>query len=147
MLLSLIQWIQINRAIRLKGRLTKANKIMPMRTVFQMQTLKNPADIEPNAEAFKAWMSKAEKMIDSTMKNAMEQLKEVGAAMARGKAFVGGTAGRNMNNAGNRKEYVIRFRVRDGQIKSGKRFGVSAAQVIYEATNKPAIVKLLSCRP
>jgi hypothetical protein len=51
-----------------------------------------------------------------------------------------------MNNADNRKEYVIRFRVRDGQIKSGKRFGVSAAQVIYEATNEPAIVELLSCR-
>ena len=54
---------------------------MPTRTVFQLQTLKNPADIEPNADAFREWMSQAEEMIDSTMKNAMEQLTEVGAAM------------------------------------------------------------------
>jgi hypothetical protein len=33
-----------------------------------------------------------------------------------------------------------------GQIKSGKRFGVSAAQVLYEITNESAIVEVLSCR-
>lgn len=46
-----------------------------------------------------------------------------------------------------RKEYLIRFKTRDGQIKSSKRFGVSATQVIVEATNESAIVELLSCRP
>jgi hypothetical protein len=46
-----------------------------------MQTLKNPGEIEPNADAFKEWMGQAEKIIDSTMKNAMEQLTEVGTAI------------------------------------------------------------------
>jgi hypothetical protein len=46
-----------------------------------MHTLKDPADMEPNADAFKEWMSQAEKMIDSTMSTALEQLKEVGTAM------------------------------------------------------------------
>ena len=48
-----------------------------------------------------------------------------------------------MNNPENRKEYVIRFRTRDSQIKSGKRFGIGACQVINEATNESAIVELL----
>jgi hypothetical protein len=51
-----------------------------------------------------------------------------------------------MNNPEHRKEYVIRFRTRDGQLKSGKRFGVLAVQVINEATKEPAIIELLSCR-
>jgi hypothetical protein len=46
-----------------------------------MHTLKDPADIEPNADSFKEWMRQAEKMIDSTMSTALEQLTEVGAAM------------------------------------------------------------------
>jgi hypothetical protein len=41
---------------------------------------------------------------------------------------------------------VIRFKTRDGQIKSGKRYGVSAVQVLYEITNESAIVEVLSCR-
>ena len=52
-----------------------------------------------------------------------------------------------MNNEGNRKEWCIKFKTRDGQIKNGKRFGVSACQVIYEVTNESAVVELLSCRP
>jgi hypothetical protein len=51
-----------------------------------------------------------------------------------------------MNNERNRKEYIIRFRTRDGQIKSAKRWGVSATQVIVESTNETAIVELLGCR-
>ena len=52
-----------------------------------------------------------------------------------------------MNNANKWKEYCIKFQTRDGQIKSGRRFGVSACQVIYEVTNESAVVELLSCRP
>jgi hypothetical protein len=51
-----------------------------------------------------------------------------------------------MNNPEHRKEYVIRFRTRDGQLKSGKRFGVSAAQVLYEITSESPVVEVLSCR-
>jgi hypothetical protein len=51
-----------------------------------------------------------------------------------------------MNNA-SRKEYCVSFRTRDGQIKNGKRFGISAAQVLYEITNESAIIEVLSCRP
>jgi hypothetical protein len=40
----------------------------------------------------------------------------------------------------------LTFRTRDGQIKNGKRFGISAARVLYEITNESAIIEVLSCR-
>ena len=46
-----------------------------------MLTLKEPSQIELNPDAFKQWFSDAEKLIDGTMANAVEELKEVGVAM------------------------------------------------------------------
>jgi hypothetical protein len=46
-----------------------------------MLTLKEPSQIELNPDAFKQWLSEAEKLIDGTMSNALAQLKEVGVAM------------------------------------------------------------------
>jgi hypothetical protein len=46
-----------------------------------MLALKEPSQIELNPDAFKQWFSEAEKLIDGTMADALEQLKEVGVAM------------------------------------------------------------------
>jgi hypothetical protein len=43
--------------------------------------LTKPRDIEPSAEAFKAWMSEAEIAIKDTMTTATKQLEEIGVAM------------------------------------------------------------------
>jgi hypothetical protein len=46
-----------------------------------MLSLKEPSQIELNPDAFKQWFFEAEKLIEGTMANALEQLKEVGVAM------------------------------------------------------------------
>jgi hypothetical protein len=46
-----------------------------------MLTLKEPSQIELKPEAFKQWFLEAGKLIEGTMANALEQLKEVGVAM------------------------------------------------------------------
>ena len=46
-----------------------------------MATLFPPDEIELTTAAFKTWMSDAEKAIDNTMTDALEQLKEIGVQM------------------------------------------------------------------
>jgi hypothetical protein len=48
-----------------------------------MLTLTKPEDIQPSADAFKAWMSEAEKAIKNVISDSTKQLEEIGVAVTK----------------------------------------------------------------
>ena len=48
-----------------------------------MLTLTKPEDIQPSADAFKAWIVEAEIAIKNVVSNSTKQLEEIGAAMTK----------------------------------------------------------------